>query len=166
MPLPIVTYPDPRLKQPAAPVERYDDDLRALVAALEETMRAGPAAVGIAAPQVGVLRAVLILDVSSRKRVLSHGRVVMVNPEILTWEGMSIGREGCLSVPDFTGNVIRAERVVVQSTDEHGAAQRHELVGFEARAAQHEIDHLEGVLFLDRLVSRRHDLFERRGRTA
>jgi peptide deformylase len=161
-PLPILTYPDPRLKQPAEPVERFDAELCALVAALEQTMRAGPAAVGIAAPQVGVLRCVVLLDVSGRKKAQGHGRVVLVNPEILAWEGMAIGREGCLSVPDFTGNVIRAERVTVQSCDEHGTPQRHEMVGFEARAAQHEIDHLEGVLFLDRLVSRRHDLVARR----
>jgi len=159
--LEILTYPDPRLKAIAAPVERFDDELRALVAALLQTMAAGPGAVGIAAPQVGRPWRVAIVDVSGRKKTESHGRLVLVNPEILEWDGMQVGREGCLSVPDYTGNVIRAEQVELRALDERGAEYRHRLRGFEARAVQHELDHLDGVLFLDRLVSRRGDLFRR-----
>ena len=88
--------------------------------------------------------------------------MVLINPEILQWEGMAVGREGCMSVPDFTGNVIRAERVRLQALDEHGQTQHYDMTGFEARAVQHEIDHLDGLLFLDRLVSRRNDLFARK----
>jgi peptide deformylase len=160
--LTILTYPDPRLKQVSEPVERFDEALRSFVADLEETMRVGPGGVGIAAPQVGRFERIVIVDVSSKPKVKSHGRLVLVNPEITAWEGFAMGREGCLSVPDFTGNVIRAERVVVDALDEFGEARHYELEGFEARAVQHEIDHLDGLLFLDRLVSRRSDLFRRK----
>ncbi len=87
---------------------------------------------------------------------------MLVNPEITEWEGMAVGREGCLSVPDFTGNVIRAERVGLRAHDAQGQVYEHALKGFEARAVQHELDHLDGLLFLDRLVSRSGDLFRRK----
>ncbi|HHH36730.1 MAG TPA: peptide deformylase [Gammaproteobacteria bacterium] len=159
--LDVLTWPDPRLRAVARPVEVFDAGLRDFIADLEETMRAGPAAVGIAAPQVGDGRRVVIVDASSRRRSPCHGRLVLVNPEIVDWEGHEVGREGCLSVPDYTGNVIRARRIVVEALDERGGPQRYEMEGFEARVVQHEIDHLDGRLFLDRLVSRRNDLFRR-----
>ena len=162
MALEIITVPDPRLKQPAAVVEQFDSRLREFVQELEETMRAGPAAVGIAAPQVARSLRVAIVDVSGKKKVESHGRVVLINPEIREWDGMAMGREGCLSVPDYTGNVIRAKKITVSAHDEHGQHHTYEMSGYEARAVQHEIDHLDGVLFLDRLVSRRSDLFRRK----
>ncbi len=160
--LEILQYPDPRLKQMAEPVERFDDDLRAYIADLEETMRAGPGGVGIAAPQTGHLIRVVIVDVSSKPKIEQHGRLVMVNPEIVSYEGFAKGREGCMSIPDYTGNVVRAEQIVVEYFDEFGEQGQIESVGFEARAIQHELDHLEGLLFLDRLVSRRSDLFKRK----
>jgi peptide deformylase len=85
-----------------------------------------------------------------------------VNPEIAHWEGFEIGREGCLSVPDYTGNVIRATRIRLTACDPYGKALEYEMEGFEARAVQHEIDHLDGLLFVDRVVSRRTDLFRRK----
>lgn len=160
--LEILQYPDPRLKQIAEPVERFDDELRAYIADLEETMRAGPGGVGIAAPQTGHFIRVVIVDVSSKPKIEQHGRMVMINPEIVSYEGFAKGREGCMSVPDYTGNVVRAEQVVVEYFDELGEQSQVESVGFEARAIQHELDHLEGLLFLDRLVSRRSDLFRRK----
>ena len=164
--LPILTYPDPRLKQVSRPVERVDDAVRAFIADLEETMRAGPAAVGIAAPQVGRLLRIVIVDVSGARRASPdhHGRMVLVNPVIVEWEGLAVGREGCLSVPEYTGNVVRAERITVRALDERGEPREYRCTGYEARAVQHEVDHLDGILFLDRLVSRRTDLFRRRGR--
>ncbi len=160
---PILTYPDPRLKVVCRPVERFDDALLELVGDLEEIMRAGPGGVGIAAPQVGALLRVALVDCSSTRRpVPNHGLMVLVNPEITRWEGMALGREGCLSVPDYTGNVIRAERVRVEAFDAHGEPVSYDCEGYEARAVQHELDHLDGILFLDRLVSRRHDLFRRK----
>ena len=158
----IITWPDDRLRRVAEPVEDFDDELADFAARLEATMRSGPAAVGIAAPQVGRLLRLVIVDASARKCV-HHGRLVLVNPEIVDWEGAVVGREGCLSVPELTGNVVRAEHVVVEARDLEGNAQRFEMEGFEARVAQHEIDHLDGRLFIDRIISHRRDLFRRRG---
>lgn len=159
----ILTYPDPKLKEIAQPVETFDDELLAFINDLEETMRAGPGGVGIAATQVGRLQRIVIVDVSSKPKIKTHGRLVLVNPEITEWEGFALGREGCLSVPDYTGNVIRAKSIKMQSMNEYGEAKQYEFEGYEARAVQHELDHLDGILFLDRLVSRRNDLFRRKG---
>jgi peptide deformylase len=160
--LEILTYPDARLEEIARPVERFDDDLRAFIADLEETRLAGPGAVGIAAPQVARQWRIIIVDISGKPKHPNHGRLVLINPEITAWEGFAVGREGCLSVPDFTGNVIRAERITLDAYDEYGEKLQYHCEGFEARAVQHEIDHLDGMLFLDRLVSRRNDLFRRK----
>jgi len=139
-----------------------DQELTHFMADLEETMRAGPGGVGIAAPQVGRFERIVIVDVSSKPKIAHHGRLVLINPEISQWDGMKIGREGCMSVPDFTGNVIRAEQIELSYLDEDGHAQQLQSSGYEARAIQHELDHLDGLLFLDRLVSRRNDLFKRK----
>lgn len=163
--LDIITYPDDCLKQVADEVASFDAELHVLIQNLEDTMAAGPASVGIAATQVGVMQRVVIVDVSNYPRLKNakhHGHLVLINPEILEWQGMKKGREGCMSVPDFTGNVIRADNIVLQALDQNGEQQKYEMEGFEARAVQHEIDHLDGLLFLDRLVSRRNDLFKRK----
>lgn len=160
--LSILTLPDERLRRVSEPVADFDEGLRAFVADLEETRLAGPAAVGIAAPQVGRFQRIVIVDVSGRKGVANHGYLVLVNPEITHWEGFEIGREGCLSVPDYTGNVIRATRIRLSARDPSGAELSFEMEGFEARAVQHEMDHLDGLLFVDRVVSRRTDLFRRK----
>lgn len=160
----ILVYPDPRLKRVAAAVEHFDGRLRELLADLEETMLAGPGAVGIAAPQLGCAQRVVLVDASLGKRrpASCHGRLVLINPEITAREGEVIGREGCLSVPDYTGNVMRAARIRVGAQDAEGRSHDYEFEGFEARLVQHELDHLDGLLFLDRLVSRRSDLFRRK----
>lgn len=160
--LEIIHYPDQRLKQVSAEVENFDQSLVSFVNDLNETMLAGPGGVGIAAPQVGVMQRIVIVDVSTKPKIKHHGHLVLINPEITDWQGMKKGREGCMSVPDYTGNVIRAEKIVLQAWDISGAHQEYEMEGFEARAVQHEIDHLDGLLFLDRLVSRRNDLFSRK----
>jgi peptide deformylase len=161
--LEILTIPDERLKQESEPVEVFDDELRAFIADLEETRHAGPGAVGIAAPQVGRFQRVVIVDVSKMKKpVPNHGYMVLVNPEISHWEGYEIGREGCLSVPDYTGNVIRATQIKLKAQDPYGNPLEFDMEGFEARAVQHEMDHLDGMLFIDRVVSRRTDLFRRK----
>jgi len=160
--LEILKYPDARLKEVALEVDTFDDALQRFIADLEETMRAGPGGVGIAAPQVGCLKRIVIVDVSGKPKIKQHGRLLLINPEILEWEGMAKGREGCMSVPDFTGNVIRAKNIKLRAQDEQGEMHEYDMEGFEARAVQHEIDHLDGLLFLDRLVSRRNDLFARK----
>lgn len=160
--LEILTYPDERLRQVSSPVEQFDAAFQRRVDDLEETRLAGPGAVGIAAPQIGWFERVVIVDVSGRRKTRSHGRLILVNPEITEWEGHAVGREGCLSVPDYTGNVIRAEKIHLQALDREGNALSFDMDGFEARAVQHEMDHIDGLLFLDRLVSRRQDLFQRK----
>jgi peptide deformylase len=158
----ILTYPDPRLKNVSAPVTEFDEKLQTFLIDLEETMRAGPGGVGIAAPQVGHLERIAIVDVSAKPKIAHHGRLVLINPEITDWEGFEMGREGCMSVPDYTGNVIRATKIHLVTQDEKGESYEYDMEGYEARAVQHEIDHLDGLLFIDRLVSRRHDLFQRK----
>ena len=161
--LEILKLPDERLKQVSEPVTAFDEALRSFIADLEETRQNGPAAVGIAAPQVGMFKRVVIIDCSTtRKPVPNHGHMILVNPEITHWEGYEPGREGCLSVPDYTGNVIRATRIKLSAQDPYGEPLEYEMEGYEARAAQHEIDHLDGMLFVDRVVSRRTDLFKRK----
>lgn len=160
--LPVLVFPDQRLKELAQPVERFDNALRDFINDLEQTMRAGPGGVGIAAPQVGCLQRIVIVDVSSKPKLAHHGRLILINPEIALREGSVTGREGCMSVPDFTGNVMRALHIKLRAQDERGAALELECEGYEARAIQHELDHLDGLLFLDRLVSRRTDLFPRK----
>lgn len=161
--LEILRIPDDRLKQVSEPVESFGDDLRAFIADLEETRKNGPAAVGIAAPQVAHFQRITIIDVSNtRKPVPNHGYMILVNPEITHWDGFEMGREGCLSVPDYTGNVIRATHIKINAQDPWGEPLEYEMEGYEARAVQHELDHLDGMLFTDRVVSRRTDLFQRK----
>ena len=161
--LEILKHPDERLRRESGLVTVFDDDFHQFIADLEETRLDGPGAVGIAAPQVGRFQRVVIVDVSNmRKPVPNHGYLVLVNPEITKWDGYEIGREGCLSVPDFTGNVIRATQIHLKAQDPEGNFMEFEMEGFEARAVQHEIDHLDGLVFLDRVVSRRTDIFKRK----
>ena len=163
--LDILVYPDPRLKQVSKSVEHFDDSLRSFVLDLEETMRAGPGGVGIAAPQVGYFERIVIVDVSGKPKIKQHGRLVLINPEIISQEGSAVGREGCLSVPEYTGNVTRAKFITLRAQDEFGKICEFQMERYEARAVQHEMDHLDGLLLLDRLVSRR-DLFRRQSQEA
>jgi len=163
--LDILVYPDPRLKQISKPVTQIDDSLRSFILDLEETLRAGPGGVGIAAPQVGRFERIVIVDVSCKPKIKHHGRLVLINPEILSQKGSAVGREGCLSVPEYTGNVTRAKFVTLRAQDEFGQSHEFQVERYEARAIQHEMDHLDGLLLLDRLVSRR-DLFRRQTREA
>jgi len=160
--LDILKYPDSRLKKKSDEVTVFDDALRDFIRDLEQTMRAGPGGVGIAAPQVGYFKQIVIVDVSKRPKTANNGCMILINPELTAWEGLAVGREGCMSVPDFTGNVVRAERISVQAMNEQGEMREYHCEAYEARAVQHEIDHLDGLLFLDRLVSRRNDLFKRK----
>ncbi len=159
--LPVLVYPDERLKRAAEPVTAFDAALRDFLSDFLQTLRAAPGCVGLAAPQVDYPTRIVLVDVSARPKTPNHGRLVLINPEIMERGGEVIGREGCLSVPDFTGNVARAEWIRVRAQDEYGEWRDYRSEGYEARAVLHEIDHLDGLLFLDRLVSRR-DLFRRK----
>jgi peptide deformylase len=160
----IILYPDPILKTVCEPVPTLDAATDALVQDLLDTMVESGHSVGVAAPQVGVTRRVVAVDVSRSKlgRDNNHGRLVMINPEIIEREGSETMREGCMSVPDYTGNVTRAESVVVQFLDRQGKERVIRASGFEAVAIQHELDHLDGLLFLDRVSSLKTDVFRRK----
>lgn len=163
--LPVLTFPDPQLKEKSAPVEAVDAAVSAFIDDLLETMRAAPGCVGIAAPQVGVPKRVIAVDVSNHRRGSqeeNHGLLVLVNPEILAMGGKQLVREGCMSIPDYTANVQRAQWVLVDALDRNGKQVILEAVGFEAVAIQHEVDHLDGILFLDRVVSVKTDIFRRK----
>ena len=161
--LPITHFPEPILKRPTKPVAAIDGDIRKLVDAMIRTMRAFPRCVGLAAPQVAATWRIAVMDASVHpKGKDSCGLLVLVNPTIDIAEGVQIQREGCLSVPDFTGNVRRATRVKVTAQDQFGAVFSHWLEGFDAIVAQHEIDHLDGQLFLDRIENPATGLFRRK----
>jgi peptide deformylase len=133
----------PVLREAGAPVAVVDDEVRRFVADLFETMYAAKG-VGLAANQVGVARRVAVIDAEGVK-------LVMVNPRIVEAQGEDSAEEGCLSIPDVFAEVTRPERVVLEALDEEGRPYRRELEGLPARAVQHEIDHLDGILFVDHL---------------
>ena len=163
---PIIQYPDPILKQLCTPVERIDAAADNLIQDLIDTMVEAGHSVGVAAPQIGTSLRVVVVDVSNSKlgkKENNHGLLTMVNPEIISSNGKRTMREGCMSVPDYTGNVDRAEEIVVQFLNREGDEQVVRAGGFEAVAIQHEIDHLDGLLFLDRISSLKTDLFRRKG---
>ncbi len=160
----ILLYPHPVLKKMARPVAAIDDEIRQLADDLIDTMRAGPGSVGVAAPQIGASLRVCVVDVSNSKlgKENNHGLLVLINPEIVAREGAGIMREGCMSVPDYTGEVERATGITLRYLDGDGAMQEVEASGYEAVAIQHELDHLDGILFLDRIVSLKTGLFRRK----
>ena len=128
-------------------------------------MQAGPGSVGVAAPQIGVGLRVCVVDVSNSRhgKDNNHGLLCMVNPEIISRSGLAVMREGCMSVPDYTGDVERATEITVRFLDsQSGLEQEFTASGFEAVALQHEMDHLDGVLFLDRVISVSTGLFRRK----
>lgn len=151
---PVVRLPEPVLKRRAVEVDRIDETARALAEDLLDTMRASPACVGLAAPQIGVGLRAFAVDVTGHRKARScHGEVVLFNPEVLLLHGPVVAREGCMSVPDLTGDVARATRVVMRGLTPEGDDRVLQVDAFEARAFLHELDHLDGLLFLDRVTS-------------
>lgn len=144
--LKILEFPDPRLRTKATPVETVDDDLRALIGDLFETMYDAPG-IGLAATQVDVHKRLLVTDVSIDK----DAPVVLINPEILEKDGVTVTDEGCLSVPGYYEEVERAEHIKVRFLDRDGVESEMEADGLLAVCIQHEIDHLDGKLFVDYL---------------
>jgi peptide deformylase len=159
---PIVRYPEHSLKQPTQPFSGSQEEAVELMRDLLETMRASPATVGLAAPQIGVGLRAFVLDVSGHRRAKSvQGLVALLDPVLVSSGGSETVREGCLSVPDLTANVSRATEIVLEGRTAGGERKRYEMEGFEARAALHELDHLDGLLILDRVASAG-DIFARK----
>ncbi len=146
--------PDPFLQRPSAAIGTVDAGVLALAEDLLDTMRARPACVGLAAPQIGVGLRAFAIDVSGHRKARScAGELVLFDPVLVSASKPVMGREGCLSIPDLTGDVARATEVVVRGTGVDGAARVIEADAFEARALLHELDHLDGFVFLDRVAS-------------
>ena len=156
---PLLRYGASALHEPAMPVEAFTPEIDRLIADMVETMYAAPG-IGLAAPQVGVALRIFVIDLSlGRDR---NGLIVMVNPEWVERSGMQLEEEGCLSVPGFNATVVRPERAVVSGLDRAGNEQTIEGTGLLARAFQHEMDHLDGTLFVDRLRGIKRDLIVRK----
>lgn len=145
---PILTYPDPFLQKKAAPVSLVNDRIRELVRDMFETMHAA-SGVGLAAPQIGVGKRVIVVDVSAVEKEIAP--LALVNPRIVESRGLAVGVEGCLSIPGVEGEVPRGEVVLVKALDDQGRPVQLTARGLLARALQHEIDHLDGILFIDRI---------------
>ena len=162
---PVVRLPHPVLVAVASSAaSAADQSLDDLAADLVDTMRVSPGCVGLAAPQIAVGLRVFAMDVTGHKKARScAGLVVLADPELVESADPEVAREGCMSVPDLTGNVARATRVVVRGTDLLGGGTREIAAdAIEARALLHEVDHLDGLVFLDRVRSARHDVFARK----
>ncbi len=157
--LEILKYPDTKLKKKCLPVEKIDDDLCQLVKDMAETMYAAPG-VGLAAPQIGRLLRLVVIDVSPADQ--PKNLLVLINPEIVSTEGECTWEEGCLSVPDYSEEIRRKEKVVVRCQNLEGKTVEISGEGLLAIALQHEIDHLDGILFLDHISSLKRALYRRR----
>ncbi len=158
----IRTYPDPVLRTKTARVEKIDGSLDRLIQDMIETMHAAPG-VGLAANQVGVSLQLAVIDLSVRENSEQrHPLFVIINPEIVSSEGSIVEEEGCLSIPDYSEKVKRAARVKVRAQDRTGKPFEIEAEGLLAKALQHEIDHLNGLLFVDRLSPLKKNIFKRR----
>jgi len=158
----IITIPNPLLKQVSLPVPEINRDVMTLAENMRETMLAHKNCVGIAAVQTGVLARIIIVDVSlSANPHSSSGVLIMINPKIVSSSGKTSSREGCLSVPDFIGTVARKKKIEVEYLDLEGKKRNLKTGGFEAVCIQHEIDHLDGFVFLDRVTSLKTDVFRR-----
>lgn len=142
--LKILVAGDPLLRQVSAPVQKIDKKIQRLLKDMLDTMYEADG-VGLAAPQVGVLKRIVVIDIGDETGVLE-----MINPEITYREGKALGMEGCLSVPDFEGEVERAERIECEFTDRYGKRMCLQAEGLLAVCVQHELDHLNGVLFVDK----------------
>jgi peptide deformylase len=156
---PILRYGEPPLHQRAESVTTFDDGLQRLVDDMIETMYGAPG-IGLAATQIGVPLQVFVVDVSVGRD--PNSLIVMINPEFVERDGMQLEEEGCLSVPGFNATVVRPSRAVVRGLDRHGRPQTIEATGLLARAFQHEMDHLDGTVFVDRLRGIKRDVIVRK----
>lgn len=159
----IVLYPDPILKSPCTAIDPESNEGRQVADDLEETLDAGPG-VGLAAPQIGYPYRVILVDAARNPKRSGQGRFLLYNPRVVSQAGRQVLREGCLSIPEYTGNVVRAREVWVEGRTRTGETMQVHAEEYEAVVFQHEIDHLDGILFLDRIANTRTDLFRRKPR--
>ncbi len=157
----ICTYPEEILRQRAEPITEIDEEVVKLVDHMAETMYSAPG-IGLAATQVGVAKQVLVADMAPRRP--ESELIVLINPEIVAAEGEVIFEEGCLSVPDYQAEVKRHEKITVRGLNLKGEEVEIEAEGLLAVVLQHEIDHLNGMLFIDRLSKLKRDLYKRKVR--
>lgn len=155
----IVKYPDPILQRPTEKITEFNDELRALAADMFESMYKAQG-IGLAAPQIGIGRRITVIDLSNQQN--PDDKLVLINPEIVHREGRQVEQEGCLSLPEIHEKVTRAAKVRVRAQDLEGNWRELEGAELLARAFQHEIDHLDGVLFLWRLSALKRDLILRK----
>lgn len=155
----ILTFPSPVLRQKVETVTSFDDSLKKLATDLAETMYDAPGA-GLAANQIGVCLRVVVVDISENKEEKKH--LVLVNPEIIDKEGCQIDEEGCLSVIDLTAKVERYRKLLVRAQDLDGKSWEFPAEDFFARVIQHELDHINGILFIDHLSSLKRTLYKKR----
>jgi len=156
---PILKLGTAGLEQTAAPVTSIDSSTWQLIDDMIETMHAAPG-IGLAAPQIGVAARVCVVDLSVGRK--ANDVLVLVNPEIVERSGMQLDEEGCLSLPGFTASVLRPSRIVVRASDRDGVSRTFEGTGLLARALQHELDHLDGLLYVQRLRGIQRAAIERR----
>lgn len=160
--LKVLTIPNPILKQTCASVETISDSVIKLINDMQDTMNGSAHCVGIAAPQVGASLRIITVNVAlNQKPHRNNGLLIMINPVITCMSGKLKSREGCLSVPDFTGNVARKDKITVEYMDIKGTQKILKTSGFESIVIQHEIDHLNGIVFLDKVSSLKTDVFKR-----
>jgi peptide deformylase len=156
---PILKYGDSALHDKAAPVAAITPDIERLIDDMIETMYAAPG-IGLAAPQVGVPLRIIVIDLSMGRD--PQGLMVMINPQVVEMDGMQLEEEGCLSLPGFNATVVRPSKIVVRALDRQGTVQEKAGTGLLARAFQHEMDHLDGTLFVDRLRGIKRDMIVRK----
>jgi peptide deformylase len=156
---PILKYGDQILHEVARPVEAVTPEIASIIADMVDTMYAAPG-IGLAATQIGIPLRIFVVDITLGRD--PNGLIVMVNPVFVSREGMQLEEEGCLSIPGFNATVVRPERAIVKGLDRESAEHQREGTGLLARAFQHEMDHLDGTLFVDRLRGIKRDLIVRR----
>ncbi|MGL4208696.1 MAG: peptide deformylase [Candidatus Adiutrix sp.] len=159
--LPILKYPDPRLREKSLPVEHFNDELRQLAADMLETMRAVPGA-GLAAPQVGHLIRMIVVSATPNGQDFDDSAQVLVNPRITHQDGHQLYNEGCLSVVDLYEQVTRAQNIEIEAQDLDGRPFNFQADGRRAVILQHEIDHLDGILFIDHLSALKRNIYKRK----
>lgn len=157
--LEIKKYPDETLKKKSQDVTDINDELQKLINDMVETMY-NARGIGLAAPQIGVLKRIIVVDTNLTEK--GHSPVILINPEIVSSEGEILSEEGCLSIPGFITKLKRNEKVFVKALDKNGKQIEIEGTGLLARALQHEVDHLNGILIIDRISPLKKELFRRK----